>query len=101
MPDTTTAPPTAMKIRSAAVRKIFSVGENLGGSGGGSFRPLSRSSPEVSPREGRGSVALIGLGARVRRIVLAVLVLVRRGLEPRDVEGERERGLGAGAHGHR
>ena len=38
-----------MKIRSVAAAKILSSSEKRGGAGGGSFRPLRRSSPEVRP----------------------------------------------------
>src|SRR5262245_27066920 len=95
-----TAPPTAIRIRSAAARKIFSVSEKRGGSGAGSFSPLMRSSPEVTPGT-RGSVAFIfGVGGR-RLVVLAVLVLVGLGLEPGDIDPNREGRRRGGSDGHR
>src|SRR5262249_12155616 len=86
-------------MSNAAVAKIFSVSEKRGGSGGGSFRPFSRSSLDVAPAAEDASVALIGGGAGVGRVVLSVLVLVRLGLESGRVEPELERGVPRPANG--
>src|SRR5262245_61490764 len=95
-----TAPPTAIRISSAAARKIFSVSEKRGGSGAGSLSPLIRSSPEVTPGT-RGSVAFIcGVGWR-RLVVLAVLVLVGLGREAGNVDPNREGRGWPGSDRHR
>src|SRR5215471_16434286 len=73
-------------MRRAAAAKTLSVREKRGGAGGGSLSPWTRIWVAVS---GDGSVALIVRGRR--RIVLAVLVLVRRSLVSGGVEREGRR----------
>src|SRR5262245_39624719 len=71
-------------------RKILSVSENRGGSGGGSFSPFGRTSPEVVvlPGVGGGALVTLILVGRRRLVVLAVLVLVRLGRVRRDVDAD-------------
>src|SRR5205809_7922242 len=88
-------------MRSAAARKILSVRENLGGSGAGSFRPRRWSSPDVTPAAAGVSIALIVRFARFRGIVLAVLVLVRLGLEAGHVDPDRHGRVSGGTYGDR
>src|SRR5262245_65446659 len=78
-------------------RKILSVSENRGGSGGGSFSPFGRTSPEVVvlPGVGGGALVTLILVGRRRLVVLAVLVLVRLGLVGREVDADRRDGVGA------
>src|SRR5512132_2158438 len=90
------APPTAMAISSAAAANTFSLSENLGGSGGGSFRPRTGMFSEVLAAP---SVALI---VRSRRcVIFAVLVLVRLRLVAGDVQTRGSARFQARPHGQR
>src|SRR5437016_3528280 len=90
------APPTAIAMSSAAAANTFSVRENLGGSGGGSFRPRTGMFSEVLAAP---SVALIVRSRR--RIILAVLVLVRLRLVAGYVQTRGRARLEARPHGQR
>src|SRR6266852_3169156 len=92
------APPTAIKMSSAAAAKTFSLRENLGGSGGGSFSPRTRMFSEV--RAAPVSVTLI-VRPGLRCVVLAVFVLVRLGSVSGDVQARRRGRFRARPHGHR
>src|SRR5512134_1994381 len=90
-------------MRRAAAKKILRESENRGGSGAGSFSPVPRGGRGGVPVAGRGvafSVALI-VRSRLRRIVLAVLVLVRERAERRRVDRDDEWGVSGGGHGER
>src|SRR5713101_568822 len=93
------APPIAMKISSAAAKKILKDREKRGGSGGGSFNP-TRTGGALSVMPEDGSVALI-VRPGPRRIVLAVLVLVELRFEVRGVEADHDGLVGAAADRHR
>src|SRR6266852_1762971 len=91
------APPTAMAMSSAAAANTFSLSENLGGSGGGSFRPRTGMFSVVLAAP--ASVALIVRSRR--RVILAVLVLVGLRLVPGYVQTRGGARLEARPHGQR
>src|SRR5215472_1159526 len=90
------ATPTAIAIRSAAVRKILIVRENLGGSGGGSFNPRMGMFSLVAAGAGVIGCSVALIVRRRRGIVLAVLVLVglRRKTGHVQRDGHLDRGPG-------
>src|SRR6476659_4196229 len=84
------APPTVIRMSSAAAKKSLNESEKRGGCGGGSFRPLTIGPGNVVGLGGGRSVALIFRSGR-GRILLAVFVPVRQGSEGARVDRDRER----------